>query len=122
MRRLRLHAGAACEVVVDQANKAIALNAGDAAARGFRESTSMQTLRFHAGRIIAFGQAFAASSTPRGGASSTRGCDPAAACRRAYFAINSRLPAFQNGLFGRGMIALSERDRRAIPTPSRCYG
>lgn len=30
---------------------------------------------------------------------------------RAYFAINTRLPAFRDGLFGRGMIALSEAGR-----------
>jgi hypothetical protein len=30
---------------------------------------------------------------------------------KAYFAINSRLPAFHNGLFGRGMIALAQRGR-----------
>jgi glycosyltransferase involved in cell wall biosynthesis len=30
---------------------------------------------------------------------------------KAYFAINERLPAFENGLFGRGMIMLSERGR-----------
>jgi glycosyltransferase involved in cell wall biosynthesis len=30
---------------------------------------------------------------------------------RAYFAINERLPAFRNGLFGRGMITLSETGR-----------
>jgi glycosyltransferase involved in cell wall biosynthesis len=30
---------------------------------------------------------------------------------RAYFAINDRLPAFRDGLFGRGMIALSEQGR-----------
>lgn len=30
---------------------------------------------------------------------------------RAYFAINERLPAFRSGLFGRGMIALSEEGR-----------
>lgn len=30
---------------------------------------------------------------------------------RGYFAINSRLPAFSNGLFGRGMITLSEAAR-----------
>ncbi|TQL40461.1 glycosyl transferase family 2 [Homoserinimonas aerilata] len=30
---------------------------------------------------------------------------------RAYCAINERLPAFRNGLFGRGMIALSEQGR-----------
>lgn len=31
---------------------------------------------------------------------------------RAYFAINQRLPAFRDGLFGRGMIAVSETGRR----------
>lgn len=30
---------------------------------------------------------------------------------KAYFSINDRLPAFRNGLFGRGMIALSEAGR-----------
>jgi glycosyltransferase involved in cell wall biosynthesis len=30
---------------------------------------------------------------------------------RAYFAINERLPAFRDGLFGRGMITLSEAGR-----------
>lgn len=38
---------------------------------------------------------------------------------RAYFSINERLPAFRNGLFGRGMIALSEQGRArfdAFPT------
>lgn len=30
---------------------------------------------------------------------------------RAYFAINERLPAFRNGLFGRGMITLSDAGR-----------
>ncbi|KJL43796.1 glycosyltransferase family 2 protein [Microbacterium trichothecenolyticum] len=31
---------------------------------------------------------------------------------RAYFAINERLPVFRDGLFGRGMIAVSESGRR----------
>jgi len=31
---------------------------------------------------------------------------------RAYFAINERLPVFRDGLFGRGMIAVSEAGRR----------
>jgi len=30
---------------------------------------------------------------------------------RAYFSINERLPVFRNGLFGRGVIALSEQGR-----------
>lgn len=35
---------------------------------------------------------------------------------RAYFSINERLPAFRNGLFGRGMIAVSEQGRRRFST------
>jgi glycosyltransferase involved in cell wall biosynthesis len=38
---------------------------------------------------------------------------------RAYLSINEKLPAFRNGLFGRGMIALSEQGRSrfdAFPT------
>lgn len=31
---------------------------------------------------------------------------------RAYFAINQRLPVFREGLFGRGLVALSEEGRR----------
>lgn len=35
---------------------------------------------------------------------------------RAYFAINQRLPVFTRGLFGRGMIALSETGRSRFDT------
>ncbi|WP_037365178.1 glycosyltransferase [Nakamurella lactea] len=35
---------------------------------------------------------------------------------RGYFAINKRLPAFRSGLFGRGVIALSEAGRRRFDT------
>lgn len=35
---------------------------------------------------------------------------------RAYSAISERLPAFRNGLFGRGMIALSEEGRARFST------
>jgi glycosyltransferase involved in cell wall biosynthesis len=35
---------------------------------------------------------------------------------RAYFQINTRLPAFRNGLFGRGCIAISESGRARFDT------
>jgi hypothetical protein len=35
---------------------------------------------------------------------------------KAYYAIHSRLPVFHNGLFGRGVIALSEAGRRRFDT------
>jgi glycosyltransferase involved in cell wall biosynthesis len=99
-------------VEIDQANKAIALNAGDAAARGFPRIYLDADIEVPQGAVIAFGQAFAASRSPLAAVPRRRVVvtrRPLAV--RAYFAINSRLPAFQNGLFGRGMIALSERGR-----------
>jgi glycosyltransferase involved in cell wall biosynthesis len=97
---------------IDQANKAIALNAGDAAARGFPRIYLDADIEVPQSAITAFGQAFAAAGAPLA-AVPRRRLDVAGRplAVKAYFAINSRLPAFQNGLFGRGMIALSERGR-----------
>jgi glycosyltransferase involved in cell wall biosynthesis len=107
-------------VEVDQANKALALNAGDAAARGFPRIYLDADIVIPAGAITAFAQVFAATRTaliavPRRRMDITK--RPPAV--KAYFAVNSRLPAFQHGVFGRGMIALSERGRarfEAFPT------
>ena len=98
-------------VEVQEASKAIALNVGDAAARGFPRIYLDADIAVPRGAITAFVQALGAArpvaAVPR------RRVDVAGRPRavRAYLAINSRLPAFQNGLVGRGMIALSERGR-----------
>jgi glycosyltransferase involved in cell wall biosynthesis len=98
-------------VEVEEASKAIALNVGDAAARGFPRIYLDADIEVPQGAIIAFVQALGAArplaAVPR------RRVDVAGRPRavKAYLAINSRLPAFQNGLVGRGMIALSERGR-----------
>jgi glycosyltransferase involved in cell wall biosynthesis len=97
---------------IDQANKAIALNTGDAAARGFPRIYLDADIEVPRSAITAFCQAFAAAGAPLA-AVPRRRMDvvgrPLAV--KAYFAINSRLPAFHNGLFGRGMIALAQRGR-----------
>lgn len=99
------------------AGKAAALNAGDAVAVGFPRIYLDADIVIPAAGIRALCDALA-SSRP-----STAGRVLAVVPRReldlghrpllvrAYFAINSRLPAFQNALFGRGVIALSAEGR-----------
>jgi glycosyltransferase involved in cell wall biosynthesis len=107
-------------VEVEQANKALALNIGDAAARGFPRIYLDADIVVPPGTITAVARTFAATkaafvAVPRRRMDVT-GRPPAV---KAYFAINSRLPAFQHGIFGRGLIALSERGRarfQAFPT------
>jgi glycosyltransferase involved in cell wall biosynthesis len=100
---------------IDQANKAIALNTGDAAARGFPRIYLDADIDVPPRAIAAFCQAFTAAGAPLA-AVPRRRVDVAgrSLAVKAYFAINSRLPAFQNGLFGRGMIALSEHGRETF--------
>ena len=100
------------------ASKAAALNVGDAAANGFP-------------RIYLDADIIAAAEDVRRlcrallGAPTTLASAPMAAVPkreldlvgrpllvRSYFNIQARLPAFNDGLFGRGMIALSEEGRR----------
>jgi glycosyltransferase involved in cell wall biosynthesis len=99
-------------VEIDQASKALALNAGDAAARGFPRIYLDADIEVPQGAITAVSGVFAAAKAPLAAVPRRRvdvaGRPPAI---RAYFTINRQLPAFQNGLFGRGMIALSDRGR-----------
>ena len=104
-------------IEVDQADKAVALNFGDAAAYGFPRIYLDADMELPPGAITAFAGAFAKVEAPLA----------AVPCRRldvtgrpllvrAYFAVNGRLPAFQDSLIGRGMIALSERGRARFNT------
>jgi glycosyltransferase involved in cell wall biosynthesis len=100
-------------VEVEVASKPAALNAGDAAATSFPRIYLDADIALTA----AGARALAAAVTAPGGAI-------AAAPRRvldttgrpllvrAYFAVNGRLPAFRDALFGRGAIVLS-KDARA---------
>jgi len=100
-----------------EAGKAAALNAGDEAAAGFPRvyldadivisAAGIRALVEALGRPTADPATTALAVVPR------RELDVARSplLVRAYFAINSRLPAFQNTLFGRGVIALSAEGR-----------
>lgn len=92
--------------------KAGALNAGDAVAVGYPRvyldadiMLTAEAVRVLAGTVCGGDGVLAAVPTRR---LDTTGRPILV---RAYFAINSRLPAFRDGLFGRGAIALSEEAR-----------
>lgn len=104
-------------VEIPVANKSMALNAGDAAARSFPR------IYLDADIVVATAQARLLRDALIGpqGVSKPLAAVPGRRLDveqrpllvRAYFAINTRLPAFRGGLFGRGAIALSveARDR-----------
>ena len=95
-------------IEVEQPSKAQALNLGDAAARGFPRIYLDADIEVPAHAMDAFSEVFATVEAPLA-AGPRRRIDVAGRplLVRAYFTINSRLPAFQDGLMGRGMIALS---------------
>jgi glycosyltransferase involved in cell wall biosynthesis len=92
--------------------KAAALNVGDAAAVGFPRIYLDADIVMDADGLRALCDVLSAPGTAAGGvlaATAQREVDLAGRplLVRAYFAINSRLPAFRNTLFGRGVVALS---------------
>lgn len=99
-------------VVVDrpEPGKAAALNAGDAVARGFPRVYLDADIVVPPDAFRAVMAAFDAgvlAAVPRRRLDVVGRSWPV----RAYFAINDRLPAFRDGLFGRGMISLSAEGR-----------
>ncbi|WP_194409698.1 glycosyltransferase family 2 protein [Microbacterium cremeum] len=100
-------------IVVDRSTpgKPEALNAGDEHATGFPRVYLDADIRVPAhgvARLERLLEGGALAAVPRRRVETSG--RPLAV--RAYFAINGRLPAFRDGLFGRGMIALSETGRR----------
>jgi glycosyltransferase involved in cell wall biosynthesis len=94
------------------AGKARALNAGDAIASGYPRIYLDADIIIDADGIRALRDALTA--TPRVLAATARrelDLRGSALLVRAYYAINSRLPAYRNALFGRGVIALSAEGR-----------
>ncbi|HET6212910.1 MAG TPA: glycosyltransferase, partial [Micromonosporaceae bacterium] len=98
------------------ANKAAALNAGDDAAAGFPRVyvdadivLTADGLRTIAAALDGAGPDGAGAVASPMAAMPRRQLDLAGRplLVRAFFAINSRLPAYRDGLFGRGVIALS---------------
>jgi glycosyltransferase involved in cell wall biosynthesis len=101
-------------IVIDrpEPGKAAAVNAGDRVATGFPRIYLDADILVPPGGLAAVLERF--SETPHALAVvPRRRLDTAGRPWpvRAYFSINERLPAFRSGLFGRGMIALSEQGR-----------
>lgn len=104
-------AGGARVVERSEAGKAGALNLGDSIADGFPRIYLDADIVPSSGAVDALVAALANSDAlavvPRRRLDTTGRPWPVT----AYFAINERLPAFRDGLFGRGMIALSAEGR-----------
>lgn len=101
-------------IVIDrpEPGKAAALNAGDSAAAGFPRIYLDADIVVPPGGLAAVLARFA--ETPRALAVvPRRRLDVTGRpwAVRAYFSINEKLPVFESGLFGRGMIALSAEGR-----------
>ena len=94
------------------AGKAAAVNLGDVQAGSFPRVYLDADIAVPAGGLTTLLAAFDAATPPLAVVPSrrvdTRGSDWVV---RGYYAINSRLPAYRNGLFGRGLIVLSEAGR-----------
>ena len=98
------------------AGKAAALNAGDAAAVGFPRIYVDADIVIGADGMRALRDAVAVSSAAPGtvlAAVPRRQLDVTGSSLlvRAFFTVNSQLPAFKNALFGRGVVALSVAGR-----------
>lgn len=107
-------------IELSEPSKAAALNAGDAASRSYPRVYLDADIVLTISGVRALSDALLASSEsvhqpgrPVLAAVPRRALDLRGRpiLVRAYFAINSRLPAFRDGLFGRGAIALSAAGR-----------
>jgi glycosyltransferase involved in cell wall biosynthesis len=101
--------------------KVAALNAGDELAGGYPRVYLDADIVLTAAGLRALRDALAAAAaagTPVLAAAPRREVDASRSplLVRAYYAINSRLPAFEGTLFGRGVIALSEAGRARFGT------
>lgn len=99
-------------ISLPEPGKSAALVAGDAAAAGFPRVYLDADIELPPHAIAAAAQVFAdhpsaLAAAPLRHVIST-GSSPLV---RAYMAVSSRLPAYRNSLFGRGMIVLSEQGR-----------
>jgi glycosyltransferase involved in cell wall biosynthesis len=106
-------AGATVVISVPEPGKSAALAAGDGAAVGFPRVYLDADMELPPHALLASEQVFAEdpavlAAAPRRHVVST-GSSRAV---RAYMAISSRHPAYENSLFGRGMVVLSEEGRR----------
>ncbi len=103
-------------VELTEAGKAVALNAGDAVATTFPRIYLDADITVPPGGIAALLSALDATGALVAVPGRRLALDGRALPVRAYFAINQRLPVFTDGLFGRGLIALSELGRARFGT------
>jgi len=114
-------------VEVAEASKAAALNAGDLAAVGFPRIYLDADIVVGTAGIRSVSRAVSGQGIVPGGTATAPKVLAAVPARRleladrpwpvrAYFAVNTQLPAFREGLFGRGMVALSEAGRARFDT------
>ncbi|GAA3706876.1 hypothetical protein GCM10022204_25950 [Microlunatus aurantiacus] len=98
-------------IELSEGSKPRALNAGDSAAKSFPRIYLDADIVVPTGCIrslvAALSTAGVLAAVPDR-VVKTRGCPRLV---QAYFAVNERLPAYQEGLFGRGIIALAEAGR-----------
>ena len=94
-----------------QGSKSLALNAGDSVAASFPRIYLDADIVVPAGCVDGLAAALAKPGILAAVPDRTMDTTGRPWPVRAYFAINERLQAFRDGLFGRGMIALSEEGR-----------
>jgi glycosyltransferase involved in cell wall biosynthesis len=96
--------------------KAAALNAGDAAAAGFPRIYLDADIVLSPGSLPALVAALSDGSLLAAAPGRELDVTGRPLAVRAYYAINRRLPAFRDALFGRGVIALSQAGRARFDT------
>lgn len=103
-----------------EGNKSLALNVGDAAARGFPRIYLDADIIVTPRDLRVIASALEPSQGGRDVSVAVPGRRLELSGRpllvRAYFAVSSRLPTYRDGLFGRGMIGISERGRARFTT------
>jgi len=99
-------------VEITTPSKAAALNAGDSIAEGFPRVYLDADITLPPGGLKRMVSVFGRPDSPLAAVPARQlDLDGRPLAVRAYFAINSRLPAIQSGLLGRGMIMLSAEGR-----------
>lgn len=100
-------------VELAESGKPGALNAGDTIATGFPRIYLDADIRTDADTIRALVAALGGPGAPLAVFPARRlDLSGRPLLVKAYFAVNNRLPVFREGLFGRGLVALSEEGRR----------
>ncbi|HQZ84294.1 MAG TPA: glycosyltransferase [Actinomycetota bacterium] len=99
-----------------EGSKPNALNAGEAVATGFPRIYLDADIVVPRGGVAALSAALATGEKLAAVPARVLNTEGRPWLVRAYFAVNERLPVFKDGLFGRGMIALSADGRARFDT------